>query len=239
MSGVLAIAALSMTEDTARLATISHNLANATTPGYKKEIPISQPFVDLLQVYSGTAPQAYATTLPALTTVVDQRPGSLRYTGAALEVALVGKGFFDLQNEHGTVYTRQGSCQIDARGRVVHVTGNPLTGDITLSTTQPRIDQQGRVFDDDKPVGQLRIVTFDHPAAMQKLGDGLFAAPNASAAIPADGRIRQGYLENSNVVTVTEMVGVIETMRHFEANQRLIQSYDALLDRAIRTLGEF
>jgi len=54
-----------------------------------------------------------------------------------------------------------------------------------------------------------------------------------------EARVRQGYLENSNVASVSEMVGIIETMRHFEANQKLIQSYDEMLGRAIRTLGEF
>ena len=60
-----------------------------------------------------------------------------------------------------------------------------------------------------------------------------------AAAQPLESRVRQGHLENSNVVTVGEMVAVIETMRHFEANQKLIQGYDEMLDRAIRTLGEF
>ncbi len=239
MSEVLAIAARSMVDDMARLATISHNLANATTPGFKKEIPVSRAFVDLLQVYGTSAQQAYVTTLPAANAVVDQRAGSLRYTGAALDVALDGNGYFELQSAQGPLYTRQGNFQIDAGGRMAAADGTPLAGNITLTTTQPRIDQQGRVFDDDKLVGQLRVVGFEQPGSLRKLGNGLFAAPESGAGQPLEVRVRQGHLENSNVVTVTEMVSVIETMRHFEANQKLIQAYDGMLDRAIRTLGEF
>jgi flagellar basal-body rod protein FlgG len=239
MSEVLAIAAHSMADDIARMATISQNLANATTPGYKKEIPVSRPFVEYLQAYGMTGPQVFQSTLPAQMAVVDQRAGSLRYTGSPLDVAFDGNGWLELQSPEGPVYTRAGNLQVDARGRLVTPSGLPLAGDIALTTAQPRIDQQGRVYEDDKLVGQLRVVTFEHPEMLQKLGEGLFAAPSPDAGSLAEVRVRQGYLENSNVVTVTEMVNVIETMRHFEANQKLIQSYDGLLDKAIRTLGEF
>lgn len=241
MSDLLAIAAKSMADDMARMATISHNLANATTPGYKKDITVSRPFVEYLQAYglAGTAPKTFVTSVPVPDTVVDHKAGSVRYTGGNLDVALDGDGFVELASENGPLYTRQGNLQIDARGRLVHASGIPLSGDITLTTTQVRIDPQGRVFDDDKPAGQLRIVSFDRSNALRKVGEGLFVAANASTGEPGDTKVRQGYLENSNVVTVSEMVGVIETMRHFEANQKLIQGYDEMLDRAIRTLGEF
>jgi len=239
MSDLLAIAALAMNDDTTRMATISHNLANATTPGFKKEIPVSRPFAEVLSAQMAGGGAGIATTLPASTSVVDMRPGSLRYTGAPLDVALDSDGWFELAAGDGAVYTRAGSFQIDARGRLVGPNGIPLAGTITLSTTQPRIDAAGRVFEDDKPVGQLRVVKIEHPELMQKLGDGLYAAPSSDVGEVSEVRVRQGYLENSNVTTLTEMVRIIDTVRHFEASQKLIQSYDGLLDRAIRTLGEF
>src|ERR1043165_5132148 len=139
MSEVLAIAARSMTDDMMRMATVSHNLANATTPGFKKEIPQSRPFVDFLNAASaaGTdAAKTFVTTLPALNTVIDPRAGSLKYTGSALDLALDGNGFFELQTDQGPVYTRQGNFQVDARGRLASASGIPLAGDITLTTTQ-------------------------------------------------------------------------------------------------------
>jgi len=241
MSDVLAIAAKSMADDMTRMATISQNLANATTPGYKKDITVSRPFVEYLRSYAtaGALPQTFVSSLPVPDSVVDYRSGSVRYTNGSLDVAIDGDGFFELQSELGPLYTRQGNFQVDARGRLVSASGIPVAGDITLTTTQIRIDQQGHVFDDDKPAGQLRIVGFAPIDALQKVGEGLFVASNASAGQPNDSRVRQGYLENSNVVTTSEMVGVIETMRHFEANQKLIQGYDEMLERVIRLLGEY
>jgi flagellar basal body rod protein FlgG len=180
-----------------------------------------------------------ATSLPVPDTVVDYRAGSVRYTGGSLDVALDGDGFFELQSEQGPVYTRNGNFQIDASGRIVHPSGLPLAGDLTLTTMQPRIDAQGNVYENDRLVGQLRIATFDPRTPMAKQGEGLFVAPDAAVSRITGSKVRQGFLENSNVVTVTEMVNVIETMRHFEANQKLIQGYDGMMDRAIRTLGEF
>jgi flagellar basal-body rod protein FlgG len=229
-----------MADDTMRMATISHNLANATTAGFKKDITVSRPFLEYLQAYGiGAPPQTFLTSLPLPDTVVDFKAGSLRHTGGSLDVALDGDGFFELQGAEAPLYTRQGNFQIDSRGRLVNASGIPLAGDISVTTNQVRIDQQGRVFDDERPAGQLRVVAFEHTDALQKAGDGLFIAPSAGAGVPVDTRIRQGYLENSNVITVNEMVAVIETMRHFEANQKLIQGYDEMLDRAIRTLGDY
>ena len=103
----------------------------------------------------------------------------------------------------------------------------------------PRIDRRGRVLDGETLVGQLRIVRFEDPQSLVKLGAGLFGAGAQTAQPLADAGVRQGYLEASNVVAANEMVRLIETMRHFESNQKVIQGYDEVLERAIRTLGEF
>jgi flagellar basal-body rod protein FlgG len=239
MNGVLGIAASSMNEGQARLATISHNLANATTAGYKREITVGRAFADHLQAAGADATRVFATSLPVATSAIDMRAGTLRATGNPLDVALEGEGFFELQGPEGAVYTRQGTFGIDARGRLVHASGLPAAGEITLAGGQPRIDAQGNVFEDDKPAGKLRVVAFERPAALARLGEGLYGAPAEAAPLAANARVRQGWLENSNVTTAREMVGLIETVRHFEANQRLIQSWDELLGRTIRTLGEF
>lgn len=239
MSEILAIAARSMTDDMARLATISHNLANATTPGFRKDLVVSRPFRDYLQVDGPAGRQMLATTVPVHDTVVDHRAGSVRYTGGPLDVALDGPGFFELAAENGPLYTRAGNFQVDARGRLVSADGIPVAGDITLTSAQVRIDAQGRVWDDDRPAGQLRVVAFERAGELRKIGHGLFIAPTQTGTVTEEARVRQGFLENSNVVSLNEMVAVIETMRHFEASQKLIQSHDELLDRTIRTLGEF
>src|SRR3954447_12688941 len=97
----IAMTAASMSDDMSRLATISHNLANATTPGFKKDIPVTRAFVDYIQAAGGKAEPVFVTTLPVTDTVVDSRAGSLHYTGGSLDVALEGNGYFELQSEQG------------------------------------------------------------------------------------------------------------------------------------------
>lgn len=242
MADAIAIAARSMADDIARLAAISHNLANAATPGFKADIAVSRPFAEFIQAAMTGGSVSLATTLPELQAWTNHRAGPMQYTGHALDLAIEGDGFFELEDESGPVYTRQGAFQLDGNGRIVDAAGRAVQGsggEMRIDSAAPRIDAAGRVFDGEKPVGSLRIVRFEQPQALAKLGDGLYAA-NAQAAQPvAEPRLRQGFVEASNVVAANEMVRLIETMRHFESNQKVIQGYDEMLERAIRTLGEF
>lgn len=232
MADVLAIAGAAMAQDMARMATLSHNLANALTPGFRREMTYGRSFADHL----------LGATLPDARIATDLRPGTLRPTGAPLDLALEGDGFFEVQAADGPAYTRHGEFHRDATGRLVTTAGLPvmgLGGDIVLGTGAVRIDAQGRIFEDDRPAGQLRLVRFERATALRAAGDGLLRAAGAAPQTAADLRVRQGQLENSNVSTMTEMVRMIETMRRFETGQRLVQNVDDSLGRAIRTLGEF
>jgi flagellar basal-body rod protein FlgG len=243
MADTLAIAARSMTDDIARMAAISHNLANAATPGFKRELMVSRPFVNFVQgtVLSGEG--ALAVRRPGSPGPrTDHGAGPMQYTGHGLDLAIEGEGFFEIDDVKGPLYTRQGNFQLDGNGRLVDHAGRAVlgsAGEIRIDSAAPRIDRQGRVYDGETLVGQLRIVRFDDPQAMSRLGAGLSAAGPQEAQPIADPHLRQGYVEASNVVTANEMVQLIETMRHFESNQKLIQGYDDVLERAIRTLGDF
>jgi len=240
MADALTIAATSMGYDMVKLTSLSNNLANATTTAYRREIVYGRPFAQWLG--GSAAGFTLNVTQPQARLTVDPLQGTLRNTGAPLDVALQSDGWFELLAPEGPVYTRQGDFQIDARGRLVSHQGLPVmgtSGEITLGGGALRIDDQGRLFEDNKPVGQLRVLSFAQPQALEVIGGGLVRAPAQAGTPVADPKLRQGYLENSNVSNVNEMVRMIETMRHFEANQKLIQSYDDSIGRAIRTLGEF
>ena len=235
MADVLSITAASMAMDMQRLATISHNLANATTPAFRRELSTTRPFFEWVDSVSLQAP------LPQVRSLIDQRPGTLRQTGAPLDVAIEGPGWFEVMSPDGPAYTRRGDFQLDARGVLVTHQGFAVmgqSGEITLGNGPVRIDGQGRVFDADRNAGQLRVVEFARPAALVDAGDGVFRADDAGATPVAQPAVRQGHLENGNVQTVGEMVRLIETMRRFETSQKLIQGVDEVLGRAIRTLGE-
>jgi len=246
MSDGLAISAYGMDFDARRLGVIAQNVANSTTTGFKKAILVSRPFADLLGIEAGAAGGAAAAapaSAPDIATVTDFTQGTQRSTGNPLDVAIEGNGFFELREGDRVFYTRQGTFRIDAGGRLVNEAGLTVSGsagDITLTTAQPVIDARGRVSEAGKQVGELRLVRVANPQSLENLGSGLYAATDKTSVQPeASVQVRQGFLESSNVATMQEMVRMIETMRHFEASQKVIQAYDGILDKAISKLGEF
>lgn len=231
-----------------RLGVIAQNIANATTSGFKKEILVSRNFADYLGVEGKASPGGQAlvpASLPEVAGVTDFSQGTQRYSGNPLDVAIEGDGFFELRDDQGVKYTRQGAFQLDATGLLVNQTGMPVmgtAGEIRLTTAQPSIDNMGRIFEAGKQVAELKVVNITNPQTLVNQGAGLFASSDqtqTSALTEGGARVREGFLEASNVVTMHEMVRMIETMRHFEASQKLIQAYDGMLDKAITKLGEF
>ena len=218
----LTLTAASLNSDVDRLRMLSHNLANATTPGYRRDVAVTRPF------------DAH------LSAQIDRTQGALRYSANPLDVALEGEGFLVLQSAAGPVLTRHGALGLDPSGRLVGPDGAPVmgtTGEIVLSQPEPRIDQTGNVWDGDKLAGALRVVRAPAEATMVSLGNGLYACDQPLQELETP-RLRQGYVEASNVVPMREMVRLIETMRHFEAGQRLLRSHDEMLERALGVLGE-
>lgn len=257
MTDILAIGLHSMQLDMARLERISMNMANATTPGYKREVATALPmlgrgFVGTMSAID-TVQSTQAAGIPMPTSLLmvhtDARPGTFKATGQGLDVALGGGGFFEIGTDAGPAYTRQGNWHLDARGRLVTAQGHPVMGqggEIVLSHSNPRIDASGQVFDttvdgraDPTPVAQLKVVRFDDTKDLQRVGDGLVrtALPPIRVA-DAEVDIRQGYIENSNVNSMQEMAQLIQSMRHFESMQKVVLGYDEMIGAAVRKLGE-
>lgn len=228
----------SMHADMARLERVAMNIANAQTPGYKREVLATTPFAT--RVEAGA---------PALSILTDARPGTLKATGQPLDVALDGPGWFEVATPQGLAYTRQGSFRLDAQGRLVTQQGHPVMGvggEIALLQSTPVIDAQGRVFESAAtagrqatPVAQLKVVRFAPGAASERLGEGLVLLQGEPVAV-AEGEavLRQGFLENSNVNPMQEMVRLLESVRHLEAMQKVALGYDEMLGTSIRKLGE-
>ena len=138
-------------------------------------------------------------------------------------------------------YTRQGTLRLNADGQLVTTNGQTIattSGDVRLTSAAPAIDAQGNIRDNGAVVGQLKLVTINNPQSLVEAGNGLLTATTSTVAVPSDSaRVRQGYTEAANVVTMNEMIKMIETVRHFETSQKMLQGYDAMLDRAITDLG--
>jgi flagellar basal-body rod protein FlgG len=235
----------SMLNDVERMRAISHNLANVSTAGFKREMIVSRPFTQYLNLAApGSMPaSAFTVTQPQPAAFTDHRVGTLKFTANPLDVAMEGNGYFTVMGESGPLYTRQGNFHLDAQGRLVTASGLPVLGkdgEIRLNTPQPVIDSDGNVFEGEQMVAQLQVAGFPEPDSLIGLGQGLYSASEARAPEQTDLiRVRQGYLEASNVALTDEMIRMIETVRHFESSQRVLQSYDSMLDKSINIIGEF
>ena len=250
MSGALELTEISMINDMRRLDLISNNLANVNTVGYKREIPVTKTFQSVLaqgiEQATTVSPNLFDGASDSITveSVVDPQDGMFQYTGNSLDIAIEGSGFFEVRTQEGVFYTRQGTLSLDENGRLVTANGAVLIGEsgeeIRVSNSEPSIDKQGAVWEGERQVGVIKVVSFTDPAQLQKMGGGMYKPVNAAHTVVPENqvRIRQGYIETSNVGMMTEMVQMIEVMRHFETNQRVLKGYDDLLDNAIRTLGD-
>jgi len=239
MADGMAIAAVGMNNDMQRLNSISGNMANALTPGYKRTLSFVSAMKDRSLVMGNGLQQV---PVPALATVTDMKPAVLRGTGNPLDLAIEGQGFFEVQQGGQTFYTRQGNFTLDANAQLRTLSGDlvmGLGGVLQLSTGQPTIERDGRIVENAKPVGQLKLVSFDDPRLLQPVGDGKFL--QGAAVVKNDGVaiVRQGQLEASNVNSAQDMVKLIETMRHFESGQKVIQMYDDMAERVNTKLGDF
>ncbi len=236
--------------------TISNNLSNVNTTGYKQ---VRAEFEDLIYHNSRIAgtPATERTVTPTgvqvghgVKVAASQRmftQGSLKQTDALGDVAIMGEGFFRVQNMDGTWgYTRDGSFQVDANGQFVSSQGYRLMPELILPENfipdSLAISQQGRVTvkipgqDDPVNVGQVDLFRFINPAGMQAMGENLYMQTPASGdairglpGLDGMGKVYHKFLENSNVSIVKEMVGMIVAQRAYELNSKAIQTSDAML----------
>ena len=230
-----------MLADTERLKVISHNLANVGTVGFKRQVGIMTPFAD--QLLHSSQASAAAAPSSLMTAYTDRTAGTLARTGNPLDLAIEGDAYFAIDTGQQEAYTRQGTFRLNADGELVTSSGQRVvmaSGDVRLTSAVPEIDTQGNIRDNGTLVGQLKLVTIAQPEDLQQIGAGLYAPANPDSAavqVADSARVRQGFTEASNVVTMNEMVALLDAVRHFETSQKVLQGYDAMLDRAITDLG--
>ena len=231
----LSITTTSIQFDIQRLNTISNNAANVLTPGYKREfLSAAGQFNTLMAKHA---------MQPTLSAIVDNKPGVQMLTASPLDFSLMNEGYFEVMSDYGYAYTRHGSFKLDEKGRLVTQLGQPVSGvsgDIYLTDANPKIDSEGKIFENGKLSAQLKIISFDEQAALVKVGGGLFVpSSNASKQEIEHPKVSQGHLESSNVDSAQEMIKLIETYRHFETSHKVIQAYDELNDKALKNLSQF
>jgi len=240
-----------MRNEQRRLDIISNNVANSATYGYKEEGVSNQSFEDLLTLKihdnSEVFPNKYigkmslGVKIGEVYTNYDQ--GSFVQTDGKYDLAIEGKGFFQVSTKNNKVrYTRNGSFTMTNDGRITDFDGNELIGRngivrIPNNAKQVVIDSQGNVFADDRLINQIQLVDFNNYDYLQKVGDTMYEPVNGARRVRADGLIRQGYIEQSNVNVIDQMVNLINTQRAYETNQKVIKTVDSMTDGAVNTVG--
>ncbi len=211
-------AALASIEHEKRMDVIANNLANVTTPGYKKD---DVKFEDYI----------YETTY----TKWDQGP--VESTGNSFDVAILGEGYFRVQNEEGVLYTRAGNLTKSADNTLVTPQGWTVlgkNGPIQVESSDVRIERDGQVFDAEtgEAVDTIDVVQFPEDTRMVKVKGNCFkpADDDAQPIAAQNYTVQQGAVEGANFSLVEEMAKMVEATRLFEAYQKVLQTNEQDLD---------
>ena len=261
MSSALWIAKTGLEAQQTRMATISNNLANASTTGFKRDRAV---FADLIyqNVVQVGAQSSQNTLMPSglnigtgVRTVATEKlftQGSIVQTGNSLDVAIQGRGFLQILMPDGTIgYTRDGALQVDEAGQLVNSMGYVLDPNISIpnNALSVTVSSDGIVSatipgsSTPSQVGTIQLADFVNPTGLQPIGNNLFLESAASGSaltgtpgLDGLGTMIQGSLEGSNVNTVEELVNMIETQRAYEMNSKAISTADQMLQYATNNM---
>ncbi|MCT4687996.1 flagellar hook-basal body protein [Vallitalea sp.] len=233
---------------------ISNNLANVNTTGFKKDGVIIESFDSVLtqKINDTSVPGNESIGKMTLGCKVgqvytDNSQGGATPTNDPYNVAILGAGMLSIGVEDAdgnlqTKYTRDGSFTVSTDGTLMTKEGNYVLGQngkivLPSGSDNVRISENGTIFYNDKEIDKLLLTDFENPESLRKIGDNLYKKTEETKESSFGGKIIQGYLESSNVNTVREMVDMISVMRTYEANQKVIQTQDETLKKAVNEVG--
>jgi len=224
---------------------IANNIANASTPGFKRETAKFEEFVTHVRPSeTQTGPQALSFVKDA-GIVRDLGQGELNSTGATLDFAINGKGFFAVQTPAGMRYTRDGHFSLNQDGQLVTSDGYAVQGDGGAITITPddgnvSVGADGTISSivngAANQIAKLQVVTFPNERAMTKVGANLYSTTQA-ATPTTESTVAQRMLEGSNVKPVIEISHMVEVMRAYEMTATMTNSQEQLMRQAIDKLG--
>lgn len=235
---------------------LANNLANVNTNGFKRDNVVYQSFPELLTKkinYEGD-PTSSSTNIGSMSLGNDIgevhtyfQQGALEQTQKTLDLAIKDgdNAFFavarpDSQGNFRQYYTRDGSFSLDEQGRLVTKDGNFVMGEngvIQLNSDRFSVEADGTVIESDAVVGRILIKQFENPETLKKIGDNLLAMTQETEEQDFSGEIVQGFIEQSNVNTIREMVEMITVVRAYETNQKMVQIQDSTLEKAVNEVG--
>jgi flagellar basal-body rod protein FlgF len=234
---------VALTGATLRMKELEHiasNVANVSTDGYKRtsfSTRLYQINEDLAQVQKSTTPDGRSMA-HMNKQVCDQGQGTIQPTGNPLNIAVSGEGYFCVDVNGETRYTRNGSFSMDKDGMLVNGGGYKVMGtdgkpiSLGKSNVPPVIGNDGQISVEGNPVGTLKLVKLTD---VQNVSDSLY---NGTVAGTAEGDVKQGSIERSNVNPMRELVAMITAQRDFQTIQQLIKRFDQMTSEA-NQIGKF
>ena len=253
-----------MVNEQKRMDVVANNLANAATTGYKKEGMVNQSFdheraIKIKDTSTGRLPQrigAISLGVKVGETYTNWNQGSYQLTDNPADLAISGNGFFAISftGKDGATsikYTRDGAFTVDNQGYFRTSDGdylldqngamnsdNNLANFVRVNPNQEfSINQQGYIFQNEQIVGQIGVVDVADYNYISKYGENLYDLVEGGQIVASDASIEQGCLEASNVNVIDEMVQMITVARAYEAGQKVIQTEDSTLDKAVNSVG--
>jgi len=250
-----------MVEEMRRLDVMSNNLANADTTGYKKEGTVNRSFAAELAIKIKDSSDVTARGIGNINlgvkvgeTYTDYSQGSYEITDLSTDLALDGNGFFAIEytskdGQTSIKYTRDGDFTVNAQGYLVTTDGdyvlnydgalNSRTGSyVKVDPNLPiTVDSQGFITQNDQIVARVGYVDIENYDYLAKFGENLYDLVPGGRVMASNANINSGVLETSNVNIVSEMVDMITITRAYEANQKIIQTIDSTLDKAVNQVG--
>ncbi|ENY71409.1 lateral flagellar basal-body rod protein LfgG [Aeromonas diversa CDC 2478-85] len=254
MHAALWVSKTGLSAQDAKMATISNNLANVNTVGFKRDRVAFEDLFYQVQRQPGSQQDQQNLTPTGIQmgngvrVVGTQKvftPGNFQNTGQELDIAIVGGGFFGVTMPDGeTAYTRNGQWHRNGEGQLVNSDGLPMVPQIEIpeNATRIAIGADGTVSatvpgqQDNVELGRMTLTNFSNPSGLEALGGNLYRATGASGepieGVPGEdglGAVKQYTLEASNVNVVEEMVDMITTQRAYEMNAKVVSSADQML----------
>ena len=246
----------SMMANSKKMDVISNNLANVNTNAYKKDTVIFESFPNVLtrrlnDFRSNSDPSGAIGTMELGHDVGEiftyRTQGQLVKTSSSLDLAIK-----DSENAYFTVsvpgqngalteyYTRDGAFTTNSLNELVTKEGYAVMGEdgpVVLNGPDFSVDADVYILQDGEALGRLRITQFQDGTTLRKYGANLSQAMPQSVQVPFTGVVEQGFIEQSNVNIIKEMVDMISVMRSYEANQKVLQAQDSTLEKAVTEVG--
>jgi len=228
-----------------RMDTVTNNITNADTTGYKQDSVVTSAFTEVMlsrindpsvNILGGTQIGTYNYGTRVDKEYTDFSKGNYEGTDQSTDLAINGNGFFVVGTNDGERYTKAGNFAVDSAGYLVTEDGNYVLGEngkIHVGTSDFAVSADGTITAGGKTVDTLRLETFEDLTVLRKQGDNLYYAYGGAAPVAAtDTTVKQGMLEGSNVDISNEMVDMLSLYRKYEANQKMVSMTDSSLELA-------